>query len=94
MIERATTSIHCDGCYRLEILKRKIRLAENSRRSVWMLLCKHPEFKNGVFIKTIEILNKDLHNIGMPLIISPFFCSLRQKERIKGFESKFELQIS
>ena len=88
---KAKTEIHCNRCQYLKIIKRPIKLNNRIDRNTWMLSCKHPGF--DTIIDVIDVRNKDLHNIKLPDIKSPFHCPFRQKERIKGTESKFELQI-
>ena len=88
---KAETKITCNGCPNLKIVKRTIKLGKQNCRNTWILFCR--AFENDVHISTIEVRNKDLNNTGMPEIQAPFICPLRQQERIKGREQKFELSI-
>ena len=86
---KAETNIRCNNCPDLEIYKRKITdNAGRIDRNTWRLSC------GKLIIGIIDVRNKDLWDKKMPEIIPPFIYKLRQKNRIKGIESKFELQIN
>ena len=61
-------------------------------RRTWVFYC--TGFKGDLFMGVIETKNQDLHNKELPDIKASWDCPLRQKERIKGNESKFELSIN
>ena len=88
---KPTTNIHCDGCRYLKSVKIQVTQGKQVYRNIWTLYC--TDFDNDVHIKTIGTDNQDLHNAGMPYIEAPFICPLRQKERIKGNELKYQLSI-
>ena len=87
-------TIHCNGCQYLCLRKRKIGLNNRTNANVWILFCEHPKFKGSVHIDTTRVINQDINQFELPEIEVIWECPKRQKERIKGNESKFEKSIN